>query len=325
MANHLTIVMYHYVRPLRGSRYPDLKALDLDHFRGQLDFIQRHYQVVSMQEVIAATRGDVVLPDNSLLLTFDDGYLDHYAYVLPQLASRGWQGSFFPPVRAVREGRVLDVNKIHFTLASGAHPERLIEKIYAELDAHRADHDLPSNEEYFEAYSREGRYDDPRVTFIKRLLQKGLPKTLREPIIDKLFREFVTGDERDFAAELYLNEEQLREMYAAGMCIGSHGDEHLWLNTLPDGEQHDEINASLAFLAGLGVSTRDWVMCYPFGGYDERLLDLLREKGCSLGLTVDVGIADLTQHEPLTLPRLDTNDLPTDGNAPCKNWKASTI
>ncbi|MDN3555236.1 polysaccharide deacetylase family protein [Halomonas maura] len=315
MGNKLTIVMYHYVRPLSGSRYPDLKAQEWEQFRGQLDFIQHHYHVVRMEEVIAATRGEVVLPDNSLLLTFDDGYLDHYTYVLPLLVSRGIQGSFFPPVCAVRGERVLDVNKIHFTLASGAHPQQLIDVIFATLDAHRAEYGLPSNEEAFETYCREGRYDHPQVTFIKRILQKGLPKALREPLLDGLFRQFVSDDERGFAGELYLNEDHLREMYAAGMWIGSHGDTHRWLNTLSVQEQRHEIDASLDFLAGVGVSVSDWVMCYPFGGYDDSLLEILQERDCALGLTVNVGVANLNQHKSLVLPRLDTNDLPKNKEA----------
>lgn len=315
MANNITIVMYHYVRPLRGSRYPELKALELERFRGQLDFIQSHYQVVSMEEVIAATRGDRVLPDRALLLTFDDGYRDHYQHVLPQLVDRGLQGSFFPPVCAVREGRLLDVNKIHFILASGADPQRLIDEIFATLDANRAEYALPSNTKYFETYSKESRYDDPQVTFVKRVLQKGLPKSLREPLIDRLFHRFVSEDERDFAAELYMNSADLRELHSAGMFIGSHGDQHLWLNTLSVEQQRREIDASLNFLTELGVPTHDWVVCYPYGGYDNSLLEILRDRQCALGLTVEMGMADLTRHDPLLLPRLDTNDLPIDGKA----------
>lgn len=327
MANNLIIVMYHYVRPLRGSRYPDLKALELERFRGQLDFIQRHYHVVSMEEVIAATRGDASLPERALLMTFDDGYRDHYQYVLPLLVDQGLQGSFFPPVCAVRDNRMLDVNKIHFILASGANPRQLIDEIYATLDTKRTEYSLPGNAEYFAAYSRESRYDDPQVTFVKRVLQKGLPKSLREPLIDRLFHRFVTEDERGFAAELYMSSVEIRELRSAGMFIGSHGDRHLWLNTLSVEEQRREIDASLDFLTELGVSIHNWVMCYPYGGYDESLLGILRDRHCALGLTVEVGMVDLTRQDPLLLPRLDTNDLPIDGKALKNKWmcNATTI
>ncbi|MFG6179345.1 polysaccharide deacetylase family protein [Halomonas sp. THAF12] len=323
MSQQLTIVMYHYVRPLRGTRYPTLKALELERFRGQLDFIQRHYRVVSMEEAIAASRGDIRLPERALLLTFDDGYRDHHEHVLPLLAARGWKGSFFPPVCAVREGRVLDVNKIHFVLASGVDERRLVDEILTELEAHRDDHDLPDRGELFAAYSRESRYDGPEVTFIKRILQKGLPRALREPLIDRLFKRFVTEDERGFAGELYMGEGELKELHAAGMTIGSHGDRHQWLNTLTPQQQQREIDNSLAFLTNLGVPAQDWVMCYPFGGYDDGLLQLLRARQCALALTVEVGIADLAHQDPLRLPRLDTNDLPVAADAPPGHWTLS--
>jgi len=315
MANNLTIVMYHYVRPLKESRYPDLKALESENFRGQLDYIQRHYTVVNMQDVIAATRGEARLPEQAILLTFDDGYRDHYEHVFPLLVERGVQGSFFPPACAVREGRVLDVNKIHFTLASSTNPQRLIAEIFAVMDAHRNEYGLPGNAECFDAFSRESRYDSADVTFIKRILQKGLPAPMRGPLIDRLFRQFVTNDERDFAAELYMDDTQLRELLDAGMFIGSHGDQHLWLNTLSADEQRSEVETSLEFMGDIGVPQHDWVMCYPYGGYNNALLTLLREKGCALGLTVDVGVADLALTDPLCLPRLDTNDLPNSLDA----------
>jgi hypothetical protein len=50
-------------------------------------------------------------------------------------------------------------------------------------------------------------------------------------------------------------------------------------------------------------------MCFAYGSRDATTLRLLRESGCPLGLTTDVGVAT-TDDDPLQLPRLDTNDLP---------------
>lgn len=315
----LTIVMYHYVRPIAASRYPGIKGLELDDFRGQLDFIGRHYRVVTMEEVIAASRGKITLAARSLLLTFDDGYLDHHDHVLPELAARGWQGSFFPPACAVRERRVLDVNKIHFALAStegadGKGREAMISEILAAIDENHDSFQLRPSADYYREFARSGRYDDPQVIFIKRVLQKGLPPVLGEQITQRLFRRFVTQDEAGFADALYMNYDQLGALRDAGMWIGSHGDQHRWLNTLDDAQQAEEIDAGLTFLDELGVPRRDWVMCYPYGGYDERLLELLRSRGCALGLTVEPELADPRHQDPLCLPRVDTNDLPVSAN-----------
>ena len=78
----VTIVMYHFVRDLRRSRYPAIKGLDVERFAGQLAHIQRHYTVVRMEDVVAAARDPgVALPPRALLLTFDDGYAEHYQTV----------------------------------------------------------------------------------------------------------------------------------------------------------------------------------------------------------------------------------------------------
>lgn len=140
-----TVVMYHYVRPLAATRFPAIKGLDLALFREQLEFIRRHYTVIRMEELIAAVRshradGSWELPDNALLLTFDDGYADHYQYVFPLLDDYGWQGTFFPPACGILDGRVLDVNKIHFTLASVKDPDTLVADLFRELAPFRAEH-----------------------------------------------------------------------------------------------------------------------------------------------------------------------------------------
>ena len=53
----LTIVMYHYVRPLARTRFPSIKGLDLPLFDKQLDFLSRHYTVVPMELVLDALDG----------------------------------------------------------------------------------------------------------------------------------------------------------------------------------------------------------------------------------------------------------------------------
>jgi len=89
------------------------------------------------------------LNDNSLLLTFDDGYKDHFEYVFPILDELGIQGSFFPPAKAIMEHKMLDVNKIYFVLASVKEKQQIILDIFSELSNFRKEYPLKSNEYYF--------------------------------------------------------------------------------------------------------------------------------------------------------------------------------
>ena len=53
----LYIAMYHYVRDLKHSRYPEIKGLDISLFREQIKFFKENFHVVSMEQVIEAARG----------------------------------------------------------------------------------------------------------------------------------------------------------------------------------------------------------------------------------------------------------------------------
>ena len=114
----LYISMYHYTRDLFHSRYPKIKGMDVSIFKKQLDFFKSNFNVVRMEQVINAVKGTENLPDNALLLTFDDGYIDNYAYAYPLLEEYGFQGSFFIPGKTFDTHQLLDVNKVHYILAS---------------------------------------------------------------------------------------------------------------------------------------------------------------------------------------------------------------
>jgi peptidoglycan/xylan/chitin deacetylase (PgdA/CDA1 family) len=306
----LRVVMYHYVRDLRRTRYPSIKGRDLSEFKGQLNHFARHYNVVTAQHVIAAICGDAELPHNAIWLTFDDGYIDHFTNVFPLLQERGWQGSFFAPARVISERAVLDVNKVHFLLASQTDGVgSLIDAIETYIKQH-AGAGLNTAEAYHREFAVASRFDSAEVRFVKRLLQDGLPDPHRTQLLDVLFARFVTSDEKGFAGELYLSEDQVRAMLKEGMYFGSHGFNHVRLAGLSHHDQCDEVDRSLAFLRDMGSPTEQWIMCYPYGSHEDSVHEVLRTRSCSLALTTEVGVAR-TDGMPLALPRLDTNDFPT--------------
>lgn len=321
MSKKITIVMYHFVRDLKRSRYPEIKGLNLVDFVEQIEYIRRYYDPITMEDLIDAARSDNRdLPPNAVLLTFDDGYVDHFADVFPILRKHRIQGSFFPPAKAILEHRILDVNKIHFVLAAVEDKSQVIQFIFSEIKENMASHGLDRPETYYEKLAVPNRYDTAEVVFIKRVLQMALPEELRARIADKLFVRFVTCDEQAFASELYMSVEQLGHMQSSGMHIGSHGYDHYWMNTLGPDDQLREVDRSIDFLGTLGCDLDNWVMCYPYGGYDESLITILKSRRCAIGLATEVAIGDLATDNVLALPRIDTNDLPKLREAPPNEW-----
>jgi peptidoglycan/xylan/chitin deacetylase (PgdA/CDA1 family) len=309
----LTIVMYHYVRPLQRTRFPGIKGLDVALFDEQLEYLVRNYSVVSMEAVLDALDGRAELPPHPVLLTFDDGYLDHYTYVFPRLATRGIAGAFFPPAVSALERKVLDVNKIHFVLAGTTDVDALV--TYVEKAC--AAQDIAALRE---KYWKPGAYDSAPVNYVKRMLQVALPEALRTKLAAELFARYVSADESAFAEELYATLEQLRHMVAAGMHVGSHGSTHRWFGSLTASEQEKDIDDSLHLLRAVGAPPDRYTMCYPYGDFNECTVEIVAARGFKAAVTTRVALADVSPGQRFALPRLDTNDLPKSRDAARDRW-----
>ena len=310
----LTIVTYHYVRELESSKYPEIKGLELSKFIKQLNYFKDHYQFVSIDDVINYVYNNKsVFPSNAILLTFDDGYVDHYKYVFPLLLKKNIPGCFFPAAKPVFDHIVLDVNKIHFILAS-CNVQKIKDDIFNFLDKYRLAFSLKSNKYYYDKLAFTARtgtaelLDNKDTIFIKRMLQSEFSKLLRSKIIDELFNKYVTNDEQSFSNELYMNKKQLIEMVESGMYIGNHGYIHEWMDLIPEKKQIEEIEKSLILLDEIGSNVDQWVMCYPYGRYNESLINVIKSRGCKLGLTINSGVSVIDKKSAFTLKRMDTND-----------------
>lgn len=301
----LTILNYHYVRPLSRTRFPEIKGCDLVRFVNQIDHVMRNHRVVDVSTVIDAVESGEALPTAAALLTFDDGFSDHFDYVLPLLVERGVTGCFFPPAVSVLEHRVLDVHKAHFILASGAAPGELCD----EIDTFVVANDLGDPRSFAAEFRVATPRDNADVVYVKRMLQRGVASEHRARLASELFRRFVTSDEAAFAEELYCSIDQLRLMSRLGMAIGSHGCTHQWMSTLPPDVQEREVACSSEFLDRIddGSLVRRTI-CYPYGDHDATTREIARRYRFRLGFADHHGVADLSSDDPFALPRVSTSD-----------------
>ncbi len=300
--------MYHYVRDIKNSKYPKIKGLEFEGFRRQLNYFESNYNIISAEDLIEFSISGNPLPSNACYLTFDDGYKDHIDFVLPELLKRNLQGSFFIPVKPVVEREMLDVNSIHFILATCSDYSELLSELNHLCQSYGISKGVLS--EYWDAYAKKTRFDVKEVVYIKNMLQHVLPEEIRNRITQSLFKKYVGEPPSSFADELYLSVDDTKKLISAGMYIGNHGYKHTWLNKGSIDDQQYEIDLSLEFLKEIGAPIDNWIMCYPYGEYNEDTLSILRSKKCAIGLTTKVGFAELNTSKLLELARLDTNDFP---------------
>lgn len=88
----LTVLMFHRVLPASDPAFVLAErefTFSLDGFGRALDFVQRHYHVLTLRQLVAAREQGASLPPNPLLITFDDGWRDTVVHALPELQRRG--------------------------------------------------------------------------------------------------------------------------------------------------------------------------------------------------------------------------------------------
>lgn len=92
------ILMYHYVSPLPPGA-DDIRiglTVEPNVFQQHIDYlVTAGYKPISLYEIRDALLSGQPLPPNPVVLTFDDGYIDHYDYVFPVLQRHGFTATFF--------------------------------------------------------------------------------------------------------------------------------------------------------------------------------------------------------------------------------------
>ncbi len=303
--NKLNIIMYHYVRESKKSKFPNIKSLELKEFQNQLDFLKKKFKILNYQDFIYFSQQKKI-PTNSCMLTFDDGYKDHIRYVLPELIKRKISGFFFPSAKVIMENSILDINLIHLILSKTLSEKDLIN----DLDYLLIKNNFTEKKiNYFKKnYFYKGRFDSKNTRYFKEVLQNMDDSNKKNKILDILLRKYVKIETKEIVESLYLSMKDIKELINYKMYVGGHGYNHLRLGNLNNKEQEKEITKTINFLRYIKAPTKSWIMCYPYGSYNSNTIKFLKKKECIAGLTVKVGNNDLSKAKLFELKRYDTND-----------------
>ena len=94
---HVPILCYHSVvdgdHPVDAD--PHKQHIPLPLFLEHLDYLQRHYHVISLNEFQRARREHRPLRDYTAVLTFDDGFQDFFTVAAPELTRRKLPATVF--------------------------------------------------------------------------------------------------------------------------------------------------------------------------------------------------------------------------------------
>jgi len=304
--SNIYIVMYHYVREIKKSKYPNIKGLEFTDFKKQINFFIKNFNVLTNDDFVEIINKGKIPKKKSVLLTFDDGYNDHWKFVYPYLKKRKITGNFYCPVDVIKNKLVLDVNKIHFILEKEPNTKKILEIIFQLIKKYSGKSEIDLN---IKKINTNDAWDNKETVLIKRLLQTFLPYEIRNKIVNRLFSLLVKEDDVSFSKKLYLNKNKLIEMYKDKMTIGSHGCKHYWWNDLSYKAQFNEVEKSINYFKDNNIYNDNFSVCYPYGSYNLDTLKILKKFNVKFALTTKIGSVNKKNFtRNLEYPRYDTND-----------------
>ena len=94
----LPVLIYHHVQPLTIAKKNSQMGLSIspEYFRQHLEYIKdKGYKVIEAKDLVNYFDKGKELPNNSIMITFDDGYEDNYIYMWPILKEFGYKATIF--------------------------------------------------------------------------------------------------------------------------------------------------------------------------------------------------------------------------------------
>lgn len=287
----LRILAYHRVfdvSRLGGFEFdPELvSATDTD-FAWQMRAVAEHSNPVCFSDVVAHLDGRRRLPARAVLVTFDDGYDDNYHVAFPILQSLGVPATFFVSTGHVDSGMPYEYDWLVHMLRKAPQGHVAVPELGSDIEVPGSD---------------QGRLDVAHALLDQ---MKSLPAMEQSALVRRLSEEW-RMPARMHGQCRPMTWAQLREMDAAGMEIGSHGEHHRMLAKLPRAEMARELRGSATRLsAELGHAPL--AVAYPVGGpsaFDDGVIEAARASGFKVGCSYIAGTSPADERNRFELRRI---------------------
>ncbi len=290
----LTVLAYHRIAdPAQPSflTYRANVSATPAGFAAQLDFLQEHFQVVSLADVLAwleQGREQRALPPYPALITFDDGYADNLTAALPALRAR-----HLPAVVFLTTGYIGHNRPFFWDLAA-----------YCFQQTSYQEADLPGcGRVQWADDAGKMRQLDAWLAWLKTV-----PDAAKWMAVEQLPAQLGVNVAETAFAGLYLTWDQAREMAQAGITFGAHTHTHPIMTRVPLRQaRHEACLSRERIQAELGQAVTTFA--YPNGqaaDYNRALQQMLQQSGFQMAFTLLPGPNRLRQmrRHPLAVRRV---------------------
>jgi peptidoglycan/xylan/chitin deacetylase (PgdA/CDA1 family) len=303
------ILMYHRISE------PDLDPWGLsvspDHFAEQLEVINKYFHPLSMSEFLGyLQRGR--LPNRSIVVTFDDGYVDNLQNAKPLLERSGVPATIFIVTEAIAEERNFWWDELEWILLQ---PGTLPDCLELRLNGSRYEWQLGDARRYSLQDRQEDRQRRPwdaapgtRLAFFYLIWQRlqELSESERRAALDAI-RAWVGVRSDPRRGDRALSQNEVNVLGAGGLIeLGAHTMTHPSLKSLSASQQMEEISGSKVQLENIiGHPVKSF--SYPHGEYSIETMELVQKAGFQGACTTNFKCV-MAGADPFELPRFQIDD-----------------
>ncbi len=287
-AGDLAVVTYHRVDDANHTPdlYPGLISATPAQFNEQLDMLKEVGQVVSMQQVVAACRGETPLPRKAVLITFDDACSDFAQHAWPALQARQLPVTVFVPTAYPDQPqRRFWWDRLYVAIWHGN---------AARIDTAYGQWELNTDEQRRRAYRA------------LRDQVKQLPHETAMRLVD----EIVLAQQAPSPPASVLGWDDLRELASQGVTLAPHTQTHPLLTQVSSEQARAEIVGSRDDLRR-EIGEVLPVFAYPGGQSNSAVTQIMQAEGFELGFTVQRGINHVQTTERMLLNRINVGQQTT--------------
>jgi ubiquinone/menaquinone biosynthesis C-methylase UbiE/peptidoglycan/xylan/chitin deacetylase (PgdA/CDA1 family) len=274
------------------------KHLDISRFDEEMRYLKNHHNPISLPYFIRAFKDGRPIPDNSVIVTMDDGYESNYVLAYPILKRYGIPATIFITTDFVQNNKYLWVDRIEYAIS-------------------RTEEKTLTCDVYGKAYSFDlsTRGSKMRADNKVRSLLKRLPLDVRSAIVEGIEEQLRERLSTIITPNIYrpLQWGQVREMVDSDLVtIGSHAHNHIALAKCKGSQAEDELTISKEIIETHTERICD-IFCYPngaIGDFNARTKSYLKSAGYLCGL-INVPGFNSTRSDIFQLKRFGLSEDPS--------------
>ncbi|MFC2061052.1 glycosyltransferase [Elusimicrobiota bacterium] len=268
-AGGIKILAYHRVNDI----CPDMLYMNVkvENFEKQMKYIKKYCNQVSLEEAVCLLKDNKKIPDHTVVITFDDGYLDNYTEAFPILRHYNIPATVFLSTGEINSGLPFWYDRIAISFM--ATEERAI--------------DL---EPFVKGkYQLESEYD--RYQTARKVIEiaKYLTKEERNELLNSIVNKLKIGESvKKNNAHSVMTWDQIKSMKEHGITFGGHGVTHSILTALSEDQAEYEIVESKRIIDA-ELNTGNMCFAYPNGqpeDYNDSIKEMVRKAGYLAAVTL---------------------------------------